>query len=71
MPVTFHTSYIAHQGKGREKREREREKRGHNRGSFLLHFLTGLLNVSFTERNLFCDFDASLDFDRGLKTTAT
>lgn len=69
--MTFHTSCIARHGKGREKREREREKRGHDPGSFLLHFLTGLLNVFFTERNLFCDFDANLDFDRGLKTTAT
>lgn len=68
--MTFHTTCIAHHGKGKEKREREKEKRGHDRESFPLHFLTGLLNISFTERNLFCDFDASLDFDRGLKTIA-
>lgn len=35
--------------------------------------LTGLLNLSFTGDLvlLLLDFDASLDFDRGLKSTAT
>lgn len=64
-------TFLAHHGKGREKRERE--KRGHDWGSFLLHCFTALLNISFTKDLVFLlsDFDASLISDRGLKTTAT